>query len=907
MELNHILWVGTDQGLDLVDLKTYKVVQTFKHSSKSTNLSDNSITGIYATTNGKIWVLTSNGAVHIYQGNGSFKRIYNKTEPSQNFGVRLHFAEDQSYVWIKSENKGIFKLNKNSGDVLSRYPSSPNHYGGIHNHAQFGIVSMEDNGVKSFNKQTNSFTPILKEVGSDTYSLLSDSFQNTWIVANESRRLFCLTEGRLEEKTSELFNLSDNVLIRQVSLLNKSALWISTNNGLYQLAIKQKLFSTILRKEEMADPAYVSSFRGMLQDADSNIFMGGYGGLFRYSKDKTIQRVVPFQTQYSPYQLLHKDKNFLWVISEGFGLLEIDKKTGRVNKPFSFLNSSAKHKFLYLHAGLLDQDSSLWLGGYEGIFRYNPKTHTVDQPNLELDKIAIQNLHLRSFYVSKDNYLWLSTTEGLFVLNKKRRPIVRFHEKGIANRKLPSNNVTGVLEDSDGAIWIFTNGGGICKFIEKTNRLETFDKGNGLADNHVVSGLEDNLHQLWLGTNNGLSKLDLTNNQIQNFYEDDGLSSNEFNVGSAFKSEDGRLFFGGINGINIFNPTSFNQASQDIHQLRVAKLVIENDNNEVREVFDQSEIMNGLNTSYKNRNLNIEFFTTDFLRVENNSFKYKLEGLADNWISLGNAHNLRFASLPVGEYTIVIKGIGSRGVELYNEIRIPVMVSQVFYKTTWFILAVIIVVGFVIYRIQQIKIQKLNEIAQIRTSLASDLHDDVGSVLTRIAMQAELIESDSNPAIKPILKGMIHSCQSALSSMRDVVWSIDSRDRTIGNVLDKIGDLSQQLFEGTEVNCMLRFEREAWGVLLNQQQKQELYFIVKEALHNALKHSVGNEVEVTAKLISNKTFMISVHNKGNGNTLKSKTGLGLKNMKMRADRITAQLEINGENGFTVRLCVPIAG
>jgi ligand-binding sensor domain-containing protein/signal transduction histidine kinase len=903
-EKDKVLWVGTDNGITLLDLETYKTKEIKQNYGTALNLYDNYITGIYGTFDGTILVTTSKGFLHRYEGNNKFTPFYNKMDSKGSFGVRLHFTEDSYFYWIKSENKGTFKLNKKTLEVLQQYHrNAESHIGSIKYIKGYGTIAFCKEGIEVYNPKTNRFEKGINTAIKDVYNIIQDYEKNLWIVANDSKHLLKFNKT-LTDVTEALFPVSENVNIRQIVESKSHMLWICTNNGLYQYSIEKASFASILKQQEVLDKNFVPSFRGMLEDADGTIYAAGYGGLFSIDTNNHVKRLLDNKIPYSPYILINAKDNYLWAITEGFGLIKVNKKTGHIIKIFSSRQIAERHNFQYLLSGILDNDSIFWLGGYEGVFTFHLKTKKVSVTTLQFNGISFNRLKVKQFYRTKDNRLWISSSKGLFILDKHRKPVKCYNELSSKTIQLPSSNINGILEGSRGIIWIFTSDAGLCALNEKEQTIEIFNKKNGLADDNVAAVLEDNRGNIWVSTNNGLSELNPISKKISNFYSEDGLSNNEFNTSSAIKTSNNRYFFGGINGINFFNP-DIGFTNHSFKQLLLfSYLEVLDKEGEIRKIYNQEEIRKGIILPSKNAYLNLSFCATEFLRAEKNTFQYKLEGFSDKWVPLGEQHSLRFATLPAGTYVLHIKGIGSRGVYIVNELLFPITVNPVFYNTKWFVALLILFVALIVYFFQYNRIQKLHEIASIRTKLSSDLHDHVGSVLTRVSMQAELIEENASKEDQGVLKSIILSCREALTNMRDVIWSVDARNLTSGNLFDKITELTQYMFESTSFHYEMRLDKSLYNIPLTQLEKQELYFIVKEALHNVLKHAAEKSVIISAQR-EQHNFYISIYNAGIVNSEKIVTGIGTTNILMRAKRIAVTVNIQKENGYTVKVIYPL--
>lgn len=237
-------------------------------------------------------------------------------------------------------------------------------------------------------------------------------------------------------------------------------------------------------------------------------------------------------------------------------------------------------------------------------------------------------------------------------------------------------------------------------------------------------------------------------------------------------------------------------------------------------------------------------------------------------------------------------------------LSIPINVKQIFYKTWWFILLAFCAAFLLGYSMFRYRLNQVIAMEGLRTKISSDLHDDVGSMLSGLAMQTELLEINANEADKFKLQKIATISRGAVSQMRDLVWSIDSRRGTVEDLVERMRELAEELLLPMDI----AFQIEAANILspnkkLAAEIKQNMFMIYKEALTNSLKHANATHVDI-ALSNTNKGCMLSIKDNGTNTPCTKYTGLGLSNMAFRADKMRAQLHFEKENGFGVILTLP---
>jgi two-component sensor histidine kinase len=302
--------------------------------------------------------------------------------------------------------------------------------------------------------------------------------------------------------------------------------------------------------------------------------------------------------------------------------------------------------------------------------------------------------------------------------------------------------------------------------------------------------------------------------------------------------------------------------------------------------------------------IELHWMMPSYFQNKKNSFSTKLEGFEDCWFYQGHSSSVRYNKLPAGDYVLKVRGMDARGNQSASVLLIPITVKQIFYKQWWFIGLVIMALIALVYGIFRYRLRQVLAMERLRTRISSDLHDDVGSLLSGLAMQTELLEANANENDKKRLNKIASISRSAVSQMRDLVWSIDSRRETVAHQIERMRELAEELL----LTKGIAFQLDDTNIKnpkkkLPAQTKQHLFLIYKEAIHNIVKHSDATFVEV--KIINTDgACQFSIKDNGSEKASYESSGLGLSNMKMRAEQLEAQLNINHDDGFGIYLELP---
>ncbi|KUG24911.1 two-component system sensor histidine kinase/response regulator, hybrid [hydrocarbon metagenome] len=396
-----------------------------------------------------------------------------------------------------------------------------------------------------------------------------------------------------------------------------------------------------------------------------------------------------------------------------------------------------------------------------------------------------------------------------------------------------------------------------------------------------------------------------------NYDYQDGLQSNEFNSNAFMKSKSGTLYFGGINGFNYFNPSSI-ELNTKVPNIVFTDLYLFNKKLDVGEMVNDRiilekpiTVLETLVLNYSDNIFTIYFSSLDFSAPGKNLYCYKLEDFENEFSNSTSNRFVTYTNLNPGKYVLTVRG--SNNNNLWNEsgASLVLIIKPPFWLTWWFFMIAASLIVFILYSVYKYRINKILELERLRVKIASDLHDEVGSTLTKVSMRAQMLEMQINGEKESKnLKRISEQAREAVSTMQDIVWAIDSRNDGFNNLIDRMKDTAFSVL--TEKNIKVDFSESGIDSdeKLNLEMRQNLYLILKEAVHNIIKHSDASEVNIS---LTNSDAFLTMMIADNGRSYKKKehhTGQGLRNIEMRAKKINAECEFKHDNGFIVIVKTP---
>jgi len=607
--------------------------------------------------------------------------------------------------------------------------------------------------------------------------------------------------------------------------------------------------------------------------------------------------------------------------------------------PNSLKNDIIKTLYFSRH-----QPEILWIGTADGgLDRFNTISeefthfiHDPDNPN-SLNSNYVNVIHES---LSDPQVLWIGTDGGgLSRLDTRNNQFLNYtHDSGNPN-SLSDDDVRTLYEstDSPGTLWIGTSDG-LNKFAIPTKGLLSRDisptslvfthyfQKDGLPDDAILGFLEDDQGNFWISTNRGLSRFDPNTETFKNYNESDGLQSLEFALGAYFKSPRGEMFFGGINGFNAFYPDSIT-VNQHIPSIKIIDFKIFNKSVLVKpksplkkSILDVDEI----ELSYLDDFFSFEFVSLDYEAPEKNQYAYKMEGFDQDWIYCGNRRYASYTNLDPGTYTFRVKGSNNDGIWNEGGTAIRIVIAPPPWKTWWaYCLYGLSLLSLLFawrryelrktqekarlkeahlraeaaeFKSQAVEAQKEVEKEHMRSRIATDLHDEIGSNLSSIALIGEAMQhrDELGTEIRSNFADIYRAARSSSEAIRDIVWLINPMSDQLSDLITRMRETSRTVvgsqkltFNTTGVDPVGK---------LNPEIKRNLYLIYKEALNNILKHSRATQIAINIQQ-QEEILTILIEDNGIGFDEKSVSyGSGLRNMKSRAKDISGSLWLQSDPG-----------
>ncbi len=707
LDLDGNIWIATDNGLNKLNTRTRTFQQFYFDSLNKTSIPDNMCLSVFCDSEGTIWVGTINGIARKAPNSDSFTRYFNSPEDSSSFNnisVNRFIEYPRGTIWMATHN-GIIKLNKQTGQ---------------YQHINAPVKYDTDNSVIDILPLNNCL----------------------WIATLQG--LFTMDTETLKFKEFEYLEqhkpLIKNEGFATLMYDSKGQIWAgSFTKGLLIIDPYKNNYEWISASNYGLNPLRSNHIRHIYEDSMGLIWIGTkFGGVFQYNENQNIfnnwpkahKHLYPYQNEYLLSISIDSNKNY-WLGTKYHGLINIDSETGEATSytqnsqsnrilnsnrvehvlydnnyiwiatslGINLLNTNNKHisSIANVHTNYLFKDKSgrLWAATKSGIkiIEKIENNYVVVSPDYDE---SFFNAHYDVLQILEDSKgtLWFSTRHnGLHTLN----PATGDYFKYQINPKV--NQTRSIFEDEQKRIWVSSKSNGVFLLNQNKNEHLKFDTQNGLAGNMVMSIEQDSDGNLWFGTNNGISRLNMSDTTFSNFNSDLGLLSNIAELNASFKFDSGDLLFSGNNGFNVFNPETIEQQNQ------LPELIITSFKVNYREILFDEAFSNAFIFSFRDNYISFEFTLADYHSPHTHQYTVMLEGVDNQWSQPTNRNYVSYTNLAPGNYTLWVKGTNRLHNKPHEAVSINFSILKPFYQKTWFRTATILLI-FIMIALIMIQVNK---------------------------------------------------------------------------------------------------------------------------------------------------------------------------------------------------------
>ncbi len=811
------LWLGTEEGdLNYFDTKTGSC--TF-YSSK------NNISDIYLDSQHRLWVGTRGGGINLFD---QFTRSFLKFEHDDkkpgsiaDNNICTIFEDSRHRLWIGTDGKGL-DLFDNATNSFIHYRHNPKNVNSLAKDVVYSLtedidgqlwIGTENGGLCIYNTEKNSFQNFIHDAVDNTslnnnslHSLYRDRNGSIWVgtfagginLLNRDAHKF-----KHYRQTSDENSLSNNNVLCIVEDHNKK-LWIGTDGG--GLNLFDPLtndFKRFRHGEGNKNSICGDHVIDVCEDSKGNLWIGTW---------------ADGVTVYNPQ--LHTYRHF----------------SHNPADPNSISNNNA----WAIHE---DRNKNIWIGTQGGgLNLYHPETNGFTSYEFkDPTSTSPNNRNIRSIYEDDNGDLWLGTDGGgLQVFEINTKTFRRFVHSDSRN-SISDNRVGPIFKDSIGNFWVGTSAG-LNYFDRATGLFTIYTTADGLPNNMIFGILQDDNKNLWISTNKGLCSFNVKTKKIKKYGLGDGLQSNEFISGAYCTTENGTMYFGGVNGFNEFSPARIKDnafepplvlTGFEIFNKQVPIAADEKDPSPLKKEISEA---NNITLSYKSSVFSFMFASLNYTTREKKQYAYMLEGFDKNWSEADSKHTVTYTNLNPGHYVFKVRGWNNEGGWSSRMISLPVVITPPFWMTWWFrLLAVVsvlgIVVGIYLFRVNIINRQKKvlqQQVAERTRSLMLSTEEERKA--RRDAERARIEAEEANKAKSVFLATMSHEIRTPMNGVIGMasLLSQTTLNEEQTEYTDTIRTCGENLL--TVINDILDFSKIESGKIELEQKDFDLRTCIEEIL-----------------------------------------------------------------------------
>ncbi len=689
-------------------------------------------------------------------------------------------------------------------------------------------------------------------------------------------------------------------------------LWICMPQGVYKIKYKKNYFHSYFTNSQQITYPWPQA-RGIWAETIAGAQQAVYANVMAsvFSSKNIHQQKLSAPV----WGILSANKT---LYAFGFNLYELDLESLNIVREINWI---APNKELSLCAYQYS-DSIFYVGTSSSIFAYNRFT----QKRWVLPKISVKIPIFKEVYrITKTSKGIIAVAEnGIYLIKNGKITDYFGSQTKDKNNYLPIQSALDIHEDNKNCLWIATNGEGLVKWEwDKSGSNQStisYTIKDGLPSMILYRIEEDNFNNLWISTDEGVMRFNLKTEQIKLFKSEDGLPHSEFNRTSSFKSSEGWIYFGGMNGVVGFNPADFNLKSLKVNiPFHVVSITKFSKDKEISVLWSLNMVNQSIEWLPSDKLLKIDFALLDY-EGGKKKFAYRIKGVQNEWIYTYD-HSISIGNLPYGSHVIEIKAQLEDGTWLTNQLKIPINVITPFYLQAWFIgLVSLLIISLVIiiiwYRGKLLKAQnsKLENLVTKRTEdlnsalgdkdvLMKELHHRVKNNLQIITGLLELQKAQmtDKKAIEALTEGQIRLSSIALihqnfyggTNLESISFKIFLTDLLIA---------VKQLFENEQriIECVIQTD----DIPIDINIAIPLGLIVNELLTNSYKYlpaeQLDKKIEINLTVSENGKYEFTYKDNGPGlppnvNFENSQT-LGLRLISGLSEQINGSLFYKYDGG-----------
>lgn len=818
------------------------------------------------TSEGQILFTTTDGQLISYDK----KRGFQFTKIEKEISCTIVLVDEQDNLWTVVHEVGIYKLNM-EGKILNFYPTKKGYSPGNFStrNGKIYFLSFDSENKRILNEIDENGQ--IKTIKESPYGLMLNEYfwdrtETSWEIYNslENPPLYILS------KSDYNLSLFENAHLHADA---QGRVWARGHFGLNKIEIRESKFQKHFSFETEKAKPIKNSVRGIWVQQDTLFANLEHSHFIRVDKNNS-NNWQSLNTADGARPILKNEDNSFW-IGYPFSLQKINTE-GKLLQ-----NVETKHGDV---AGIWslyqDKNNRIWIGGTEklGFKNKNENKIHVFQPKEDSTDFSKRRTAVQNMIPTKDGKVWLCSLDGLFLFDPTEEKILaRYASDEEGENYLPTNIFYYLYEDEDGIIWVATGDGlikwkgvGSTQFSvgsmqSAVGNYQLFTRNDGLSNNVIYAIFEDRHNRLWLSSDYGIMSFDKTTFDVKTYLEKDGISHHEFNRTAQFQSEDGTIYFGGLNGITSFHPDDFIQEKKNQPKMLISDFEIFDGKKEALvDKVGELRKTKTINFYPSDRFFRLKFVLPTFEDIDKILYGWKMEGVDTDW-NFQKENTLQFGALPYGTHILKIKGQSAEGGWSSHDLAIKVNVYKPFYLQNWFLILSILglVMGaFLFYKRRTTQYKKRQEILETEIQKAThQIQKDKSTIEAdkkTIELQAEELK-ELDKLKSRFFANVSHELRTPLTLMLGPISSaikrgeLSNRDFTLLKTAQQNGQDLLKL-----IAAILDLSKMESGKMELEESPQLLFSLVRRIASNFESHAQRGGIQFSFKYKAEQDLQIEV-------------------------------------------------
>ena len=735
--------------------------------------------------------------------------------------------------------------------------------------------------------------------------------------------------------------------------------WIALAGGLSELLPEMKGSEPKFRGYAASQGLTQLDLTSLEEDSAGNLWIGATAGAMKLARNGFVTYNDVKGTHFGVGGIIETSAGELCFITQTMDVSELSivryqSKVLSVVRP-NFPKTITNFGFGWNQIGLQDREGDYWIATGQGLCRF-PGVNSVEQLAAARPKAVYTKknglMHDSVWRIFEDSRgdIWIGTTSTSTRLTRWDRNTATFHHYSqteglplqgwaaafaedsagsvwiaMGNRlirytkghfkllttppDLPAGAINAFHIDVSGRLWIATDAGGLLRVDDpKTDHpvFINYTTAKGLSSNQVWCVTSDEEGNIYAFTGRGVDYLNPATDKVKHYTTADGLVGGA--PKTAFRDRGGTLWFGTDRGFSQFSPEP--ELTLPALPILISGLRVGGEPRPLSELgeIEVPEIKLGPNDNQ----VQIDYVGLNFNTGERIKYQYKLEGIDSDWSRATDQRSVNYAHLSPGNYLFVVRAVSSDGSISPFPARASFTILPPLWQRWWFLLLVAVCVGLMTYALYRYRLSRLLELERVRTRIATDLHDDIGSNLSLIAMVSEVANKQAKTVDAQVaewLSLISNTSRETVDSMSDIVWAVNPAKDRIIDLIQRMRRVAEELLTAKNITFRFAAPEKEPDMRLGADTRREVFMVFKEGVNNIARHSRCTEADISMS-VEGRLLVLKLVDNGRGfDPSLPVDGNGLASMRRRADKLKGKLETDSQPGAgtTITFTVPLDG